>query len=117
MMKRDTLYRIRKAVRDNDTGGEYVAVRRQDIYALIDHGLAMLDKVDGGPDFNAQQRDVRKQVLLALQDVGLLLAYMQQMLNAKGPQWLGEWQFYRPRAAEELSPDKPVQSQQQQDGG
>jgi hypothetical protein len=121
LMRRDTLQSLKRNMHKMD-----FRPQDQQFHALVDHGLAALDALEGGRDTIERKSELKereRQVSLALADlkaelenVGTMpteerpdvekalymLDLVDQMLRAKGTRWHREWAWYQPRIEEEF---------------
>lgn len=129
MMSRDKLRQVKSAARKMD-----FHPTTQLIHTLVDHGLEVLDELEGGrstQELRAELKERERQVGLALDDlhvwareayaatyrdgnlrtvdtvakVRVGIELVKQMITAKGPKWRREWSWYTPRVSEEFGDD------------
>jgi hypothetical protein len=117
MMGRDKLLALRKRVKAGEV------LERDQVLAIIDHGVASWVEMEGGASAVLRRRELaerERQIALALSDVRAELTdtalggdahkalYMVdcaiKMLSAKGPTWKREWSWYKPSVDEEFGP-------------
>lgn len=123
MMTRDTLHRMKAALKKRGQG-DMALDDYQALHALINSNLEALDELEGGASAVEKRRELaerERQLRLALADglrvvkahppltldeqkVAFILDCAIEMLEAKGPAWKRAWAWYAPRVDEEFGP-------------